>query len=1211
VHLVNSKAEGDLFAGRVAEDFPIGHRRERESWRNTAIEDRQSLIIDPGPRTVSGPNQTAGCTGGQFRGIQVPLGEIRTDAASRLLVLGGFGRSGTSRPTQPLTNYANNDLWYDDVSDGPVTATVTLKCGDKLEVAPAWVIVAPPDFAPEVTNIVTLYDVAVDTALRHWPGSVPDPRTKPSFTRDIAPIFRRLAATSAVQQGGRAAGGRASDFTDLDALSKADATQRAALLAAFRNPHLDPGSPDAERQATSQFLPALSGDDGDALLGKPGFWLTITRTQYDVLMQWVNGNFQNDWNTAPDPIRDISPEGLDRAALEPCAGGPFYPGIEAGWLLRNPAAYAAPFRLSPTILRPGDVTRRMACPWQADYYECRSNWWPAQRPDEVLTLPAYQQLRQLDELLAQDQEEVERARLKSERDYLWKERSSWARGLPSDDTAGRLAMVEQWPQHGFIVSADQDGESFSLKGEPALVETERGRYDGLSWPEYFHILTNIEHHPGFLPKAREIAERFFEKADFSADANYAFFEYTPEAFDRRLRKLYDEMALGIDEESRMDTGRILWPVVVRREGDKDITKEIEFEVEPFSDRAVKERILQKAPLNLIDGAWLQRIVSAGPIDEVHSSLFSIWNDEAGNGIVNQNHANVYDALLRSLNLFLPPVTSRKFLDLEFLADAFLQPVFELSVSLFPDEFFPELLGMTLYMEWEASPEMAPTVRHLRRRKIDPQYFALHMSIDNITAGHGFIIKEAIKLYLQQAHDEGGSERVAETWRRIWRGYVTWATAGGMGIQLLELCLLIDYKQIDVSYPMMLLPEHVLDPAALVKQLTDAACDPKQPTFAAAVLKAFKPEVEEALRHNGAAVPCQELLGALVAELNRIVQSGKSLYQKGLIPDPQLQQDTKALIEERPDGEQLVRLNRLLLRDGFERSIADIPKMPQQWFPDYRSHFRKRFVDLVARKASTAKPFHKHAAIGDRNLGELFSNPDELVTALEASSLINRQHPRDSRLLELVRFGGPMYKIFTEAEIDIILDWIESLDFKQPTQTSPQTGVTPQGWAARVLAFLRDRSPVAGTISKHAAPQLAGRPLKEWFSDPENLMRALAGSRDWVVPRDSAASRLFIEFARGEMAFLGVRQFRGSSIADMFRRWIDSGAELVQKPGEGKPPEPPGLQPPAAAAKPELTFPDAPRQDTASVEAIPASAQGTILDPLFAARRKLIGMGCVH
>src|SRR6185369_298380 len=84
------------------------------------------------------------------------LGALRTDGLGRLLVLGGFGHSGSLAQTPALTDYANNDGWWDDVSDGPVRATIRLTNGEIIEAKPAWALVAPPAYAPQIRNLVTL-----------------------------------------------------------------------------------------------------------------------------------------------------------------------------------------------------------------------------------------------------------------------------------------------------------------------------------------------------------------------------------------------------------------------------------------------------------------------------------------------------------------------------------------------------------------------------------------------------------------------------------------------------------------------------------------------------------------------------------------------------------------------------------------------------------------------------------------------------------------------------------------------------------------------------------------------------------------------------------------------------------------------------------------------------------------------------------------------
>jgi hypothetical protein len=137
-------------------------------------------------------------------------------------------------------------------------------------------------------------------------------------------------------------------------------------------------------------------------------------------------------------------------------------------------------------------------------------------------------------------------------------------------------------------------------------------YDGLSWPEYFHILTNIEQNGEFLPKAKEIARGFFARANYDADDNYQPFDYSPDALDQRMKAIYDAYTETMNEPSRMDSGKVEWPVVVGRDGDRQVKKLVTFQVGKFSDRAVKERLRQRAPFNLVDGAWLQRIQAAGP-----------------------------------------------------------------------------------------------------------------------------------------------------------------------------------------------------------------------------------------------------------------------------------------------------------------------------------------------------------------------------------------------------------------------------------------------------------------------------------------------------------------------------------------------------------------------------------------------------------------------
>jgi hypothetical protein len=153
--------------------------------------DRSRLIIDPGPRVVNGTTKRRAAfdrTGeGSYATTFPPetltpfsvdtLGEMMTDDCGGLIVLGGHGRSGSEKsgPGEPhVTNYANNDGWYDDTSDGPVMARLVMfsKAVSRNRYVdveyPAWVIVGYPRYAPQVLDIVTMDEVLRDLFVREF-----------------------------------------------------------------------------------------------------------------------------------------------------------------------------------------------------------------------------------------------------------------------------------------------------------------------------------------------------------------------------------------------------------------------------------------------------------------------------------------------------------------------------------------------------------------------------------------------------------------------------------------------------------------------------------------------------------------------------------------------------------------------------------------------------------------------------------------------------------------------------------------------------------------------------------------------------------------------------------------------------------------------------------------------------------------------------------
>jgi len=428
VQLANTKAA--WYGFQLALDVPEAASAPPTTLRNATVADRTKLAIMPSARSVQGANATAQqFDDGRFMDTSVYLGEICTDAAGRLIVLGGHGKSASVDGSTAIT-FANNEGWYDDVSDGPVTAHVLLD-GRPLEVTLAWVVVAPPNYGPQRKSVRTMWDLMRDTAIKA--GTLPRP-ARPSFTHDILPIFLRLAGLQWVNAGFAAGFGWQGlvDLASPAAIARladngpSGAEYRKAIANQFRNFTVDSWSPVP--------WPWLYGDAMNIPAAQtPRQHAALSDTQLWFLEQWAAGTFTADYDPHAKPPRTIEDvplaeqgDMLTRGALEFCLADAFHPGCEMTWPMRAASLYMAPFRVahapegwiapslgevltsdSVTIPNgplygqvPGGLTRWMAVPWQTDTASCRSGYdktydpyvpsfWPARVPNEVLTREKY------------------------------------------------------------------------------------------------------------------------------------------------------------------------------------------------------------------------------------------------------------------------------------------------------------------------------------------------------------------------------------------------------------------------------------------------------------------------------------------------------------------------------------------------------------------------------------------------------------------------------------------------------------------------------------------------------------------------------------------------------------------------------------------------------------------------------------------------------
>lgn len=378
VHVANRKA--------AAKRFSSGGRRNNATGNDQQDKD---LIIDSGPQTVAAPGETRQLAG-RFRGAPILLGDIKEQPNGRLLFRTSDGHAQSPNGT-PIGDFADNDNWFDTACDGSIKAQVT-DGGAVVDAVPAWVIGAPPDYAPGIENMVTLYDVLLDLAIQRNLVQPPNPIV---FSHHVMPILKRAMGYQWVNEAARlgydaASGGHsdggigdfASKFAQLGDPAAAGNQPRVNIFKLLRDPD-GPAQPGINRGG----MPRLNDDQNS------GNVFALTRTIYRAMKLWSQGQFVRE---AALPA-ESEPDRLTREALETCSGGPFFPGIEAGRVMRDQALYIADdgFRLAANQLKPGQITENNALPWQADFHLCRweegspaqprrLGWWPAQRPDDVL-----------------------------------------------------------------------------------------------------------------------------------------------------------------------------------------------------------------------------------------------------------------------------------------------------------------------------------------------------------------------------------------------------------------------------------------------------------------------------------------------------------------------------------------------------------------------------------------------------------------------------------------------------------------------------------------------------------------------------------------------------------------------------------------------------------------------------------------------------------
>lgn len=274
--------------------------------------------------------------------------------------------------------------------------------------------------------------------------------------------------------------------------------------------------------------------------------------------------------------------------------------------------------------------------------------------------------------------------------------------------------------------------------------------------ELFYRLVNIENFANTLPLAAERAARCFEEAEIlfihGAGGRYtdaSYFDYTPQALSERAERIY-------------------W--------DKLVNPYQPLEQIPDRDEVIFRQTTYHLGY-LIDGAWLHRLGNLGRTErESDGMLFAIYADEMGHGDLRKNHITLTHRALASMGIKLPHIREAAFMDqAELPNDLYGFSIQQLCMCLFPDRFYNEILGYNLAIEMFGSGELRlQEMQKLRHHGFDDCYERAHLTIDNFSAGHTRQAADIIVSYLDDVRRTAGEAVLAHEWRRIWRGYASFA-----------------------------------------------------------------------------------------------------------------------------------------------------------------------------------------------------------------------------------------------------------------------------------------------------------------------------------------------------------------------------------------------------------------------------------------------------
>lgn len=295
---------------------------------------------------------------------------------------------------------------------------------------------------------------------------------------------------------------------------------------------------------------------------------------------------------------------------------------------------------------------------------------------------------------------------------------------------------------------------------PAQIENDKKEIATIK--ELYYRLQHLEDYPDSLPVAwkmlRSMLDQSLSLGRYKATSNRSILHI--EKFDAlRLQEFLDaELADTMTE----------WETYVRR-------RQAGGPKEKFPDIEDAHTWLKNlAPLNYIDGAWVSRVHKVTTpyiLRRVTKDAWQTYSEEMGDGDLDKNHVHLYRRLMKEINADLPAADHPDFTHERHGIDdiSYKEATAHLLTSLFPNDFLPEILGFNLHFETPSLGSLQ-AMKELGEHKIDPEYFVLHISIDNADSGHSAMAMATV-VRLMGIVKETGMMDYDEAWRRIQNGFL--------------------------------------------------------------------------------------------------------------------------------------------------------------------------------------------------------------------------------------------------------------------------------------------------------------------------------------------------------------------------------------------------------------------------------------------------------